>query len=202
MRPPPARFPLAVPALALLVALALAAGSCRPGREVPEIHGRVSPRSPVTLPEGAVLEVQVADVTRADAAPVVVAKRTYERLGAAPWRFSLRADSLAALDPAHEYAVQARVLVDGKPRLVSKRRTLVDPAKLADTLDVVVEPVPRTVGVRRGRGPGMESPRTPCYIARAHFHTPPRPRGRTGHGSAARGRRLTGRPACPPCPAR
>lgn len=146
MRFPTARFVL--PALAFV--LALAASSCRPGREVPEIHGRVSPRSPVTLPEGAVLEVQVADVTRADAAPVVVARRSYAKLGPAPWRFSLRADSLAALDPAHDYAVQARVLVDGKPRLVSKRRTLVDPAKLADTLEVVVEPVPRTVGARVG----------------------------------------------------
>lgn len=151
MRMPAARLLLAT------LALALAAASCRPGREIPQIHGRVAPRAPVTLPEGAVLEVQVADVTRADAAPVVVAKRTYDRLGAAPWRFSLRADSLAALDPAHEYAVQARVLVDGKPRLVSKRRTLVDPAKLADTLDVVVEPVPRTVGARTGAPSGASA---------------------------------------------
>lgn len=144
MRFPNARFLL--PALVL----ALAAGACRPGQKPPEIHGRVSPRPAVTLPEGAVLEVQVADVTRTDAAPVVVAKRAYAKLGPSPWRFSLRADSLEALDPAHEYAVQARVLVDGKPRLVSKRRTVVDPAKLADTLDVVVEPVPRTVGTRVG----------------------------------------------------
>lgn len=146
MRFPTARFLLH----ALVLALALAAGSCRQGPKAPEIHGRVSPRAPVTLPEGAVLEVQVADVTRTDAAPVIVAKRSYGKLGPAPWRFSLRADSLAALDPAHEYAVQARVLVDGRPRLVSKRRTLVDPAKLADTLEVVVEPVPRTVGARVG----------------------------------------------------
>lgn len=166
MRLPAAR-PL-LPALALV--LALAAASCRPGREVPEIHGRVAPRAPVTLPEGAVLEVQVADVTRADAAPVVVAKRTYEKLGAAPWRFSLRADSLAALDPAHEYAVQARVLVDGKPRLVSKRRTLVDPAKLADTLDVVVEPVPRTVGARTGAPSGA-----PAADAARAWNPPGRP---------------------------
>lgn len=152
MRFPTARF---LPA-ALVIALALTAGSCRQGQKAPEIHGRVSPRAPVTLPESAVLEVQVADVTRADAAPVIVAKRTYAKLGPAPWRFSLRADSLAALDPARDYAVQARVLVDGKPRLVSKRRTLVDPAKLADTLDVSVEPVPRTVGVRVGApAPGV-----------------------------------------------
>lgn len=140
MRTPPARL-----LLAGCVALALA--SCQ---SPPEITGRVTPRAPVRLPANAVLEVQVSDVSRADAAPVVVAKRAYARIGEAPWRFTLRADSLKALDRTRVYAVQARVVVDGKPALVSKRRTLVDPARLADTLDVVVEAVPRTIGAVPG----------------------------------------------------
>lgn len=148
--------PLLAPIL-LCAGIALVLASCRTTR-APEIHGRVVPRAPVTVPANAVLEVQVADVTRANAAPVVVARRLYMPLAAPPWPFSLRADSLAALDPSHTYAVQARVLVHGKPLLVSKRRTVVDPARLADTLDVVVEPVPRTVGARIGE-PAGETPR-------------------------------------------
>jgi len=185
--------------------LAFALASCR--TPPPEIHGRVTPRAPVTLPENAVLEVQVADVTRPNDAPVVVARRLYMHLGAPPWRFTLRADSMAALDPAHAYAVQARVLVRGKPLLVNKRRTLVDPARLADTLDVMVEAVPRTVGARIGApAPGapriwnppgrpatLPEPISPPItdLADGSYPTPER-------GALAQ----TERPECPPCPAR
>jgi len=147
----PSRHPLAHRlAAAAVLALALALASCK---APPEISGRVVPRGKVTLPANAVLEVQVADVSRQDQAPVVVARRTYTPLGAPPWPFTLRADSLRGLDSTRVYSLQARVLVDGKPRLVSKRRTVLNPARLADTLEVVVEPVPRTVGARVG-GPG------------------------------------------------
>ena len=145
MRPPLAR-------VLLSAGIALALASCQ---SPPEITGRVTPRAHVELPDNAVLEVQVADVSRTDAAPVVLAKRDYARLGTAPWTFTLRGDAVRGLDPTHVYAVQARVLVDGRPRLVNKRRTLVDPARLADTLQVVVEPVARTVGLRpEGTGTG------------------------------------------------
>jgi len=185
--------------------LALALVSCRP--TAPEILGRVTPRAPVDLPANAVLEVQVADVTRPNAAPLVVARRLYMPLGAPPWSFALRADGVAALDPAHAYAVQARVLVHGKPVLVSKRRTLVNPARLADTLDVVVEPVPRTVGARIG---------APAPVAPRIWNPPGRPATFAGPNSppitglaegstsipAREAPAQTERPECPPCPAR
>ncbi len=150
-----------IPSLRIL-ALAgsvLALASCQ---SPPGITGRVVPRGRVDLPPRAVLEVQVSDVSRTDAAPVVLARRDYSPLGAAPWSFTLESDRVRALDPTHVYAVQARVLVDGLPRLVSKRRTVVDPTRLADTLDVVVESVARTVGERLGPGaaprPGLWNP--------------------------------------------
>lgn len=135
--------PLALPCACVALALA----SCRTPLE---INGRVSPRATVTLPAGAVLEVQIADVTRPDQAPVVVLKRRYGPLGAAPWRFTLRPENPRAFDPMRAYAVQVRVVVNGKPHLVNKRRTYLHPERLADTLDIVVEPVPRTVGARIG----------------------------------------------------
>lgn len=175
MRPPLA--PILITA-----ALALAAGSCQ---SPPEITGRVTPRARVELPANAVLEVQVADVSRADAAPVVVARRTYSPLGSAPWSFTLRGDGVRELDPGHVYAIQARVVVDGRPRLVSKRRTIVDPGRLADTLEVVVEPVPRTLGARVGTvtGPLARLWNPPLRPATLPAPIPP-PNARTAGGSA------------------
>lgn len=195
MRPRLARF---LPCACLALALA----SCR--TPAPEIHGRVVPRTTVTLPAGAVLEVQVADVTRATEAPVVVARRLYMVQTAPPWPFTLRADSLAALDPTHDYAVQARVLSRGKPLLVSKRRTLVNPARLADSIEVVVDPVPRTVGVRTGapapriwNPPGrpatLPAPISPSFFALAGGPSP---------APACEAHAHPERPECPPCPAR
>ncbi len=124
--------------------VALAVASCQ---APPSVTGRVSPRARVELPHDAVLEVQVADVSRPDAAPVVIVRRDYTRLGSSPWPFTLSGSGVRALDPTHVYAVQARILVDGRPALVNKRRTVVDPTRLSDTLDVIVDPVARTVGV-------------------------------------------------------
>ena len=183
--------------------IALALSSCK---DQLEIHGRVTSRGTITLPANAVLEVKVVDVSRPDQAPIVVARRTYASLGTAPWPFTLSPDTLSVLDPDHGYAVQARVLVDGKAVLVNKRRTYVNPAKLADTLEIVVEPVPRTVGARLGAparsASGLWNPLVPpatlpapipapsASIAAAFDAVPP------DEFSS-----MTKRPECPPCPA-
>jgi uncharacterized lipoprotein YbaY len=198
----PSRHPSARK-LAAAAVLALALASCK---APPEIAGRVVPRGKVALPADAVLEIQVADVTRRDEAPLVLARRTYTPLGEAPWRFTLRADSLRGLDSTHVYSLQARVLVGGKPQLVSKRRTVLNPARLADTLEVVVEPVPRTVGARIG-GPGgrpaglwnppgrpvtLPAPNPPLVARLAADPAPDRACGTHSQ---------TESPACPPSPA-
>ena len=153
----PPRFRVSTTCVVACFALAMA--SCKTPLE---IHGRVTPRDAIALPATAVLEVKVVDVSRPDQAPILVARRTFSPLGTAPWPFTLSPDTMSVLDPDHGYAVQARVLVDGKPVLVNKRRTYVNPAKLADTLEIVVEPVPRTVGARIGsparNAPGLWNP--------------------------------------------
>jgi putative lipoprotein len=183
--------------------VALALGSCQ---SPPEIHGRVTPREAITLPATAVLEVKVVDVSRPDQAPIIVARRVYTPLGAAPWPFTMRPDTMSTLDPDHGYAVQARVLVDGKPVLVNKRRTYVNPARLADTLNIIVEPVPRTVGVRIGApvptAPGLWNP----LVRPVTFAAPiPPPFASLAAGSdpvpADEFFSMTKRPECPPSPA-
>lgn len=197
----PPRFRVSTTCVVACVALALA--SCK---SPPEIHGRVTPRETIALPATAVLEVKVVDVSRPDQAPIVVAKRTYSPLGPAPWPFTMRPDTMSVLDPDHGYAVQARVLVDGKPVLVNKRRTYVNPAKLADTLVIVVEPVPRTVGARIGApartAPGRWNP--PGRPVTLPAPIPP-PFANLAAGSdpvpADELFSMTKRPECPPCPA-
>jgi uncharacterized lipoprotein YbaY len=183
--------------------VALALGSCQ---SPPEIHGRVTPRETIALPATAVLEVKVVDVSRPDQAPIVVARRIYSPLGTAPWPFTLRPDTMSTLDPDHGYAVQARILVDGKPVMVNKRRTYVNPARLADTLTIVVEPVPRTVGARIGApartAPGLWNP----SVAPATLPAPiPPPSASLAAGSvpvpADELFSMTKRPECPPSPA-
>jgi len=210
MRP---RFPLAL--MLAAACLPFVADSCKSNSPPPQIAGRVVTTSRTALPPNAVLEVRVSDVTRTDEAPVVVAQRSISPLGAPPWAFTLRADSVASLDPTHVYSLTARVMVDGKPRLVSKRRTIVDPARLADTLEVSVEPVPRTVGARLGAPGG--APRDARSANRADLWNPPvRPATLPAPNPAlvasfaagpvadrARGPQSpTENPACPPSPAR
>lgn len=196
----PPRF--RVPTTCVVAFVALAMASCKTPLE---IHGRVTPRDAVALPATAVLEVKVVDVSRPDQAPILVARRIYSPLGTAPWPFTLSPDSMSALDPDRGYAVQARVLVDGKPVLVNKRRTYVNPAKLADTLEIVVEPVPRTVGARIGiparSAPGLwNPPERPVTFAAP---IPPTSASLAPGSEAVPADEfsLTKRPECPPFPA-
>lgn len=145
-----------VPRLLAVAALLATLGACRMPAGPVDVTGRVvvaRTRTAVPVPADAVLEVQVADVTRADQAPLVIVRRTFTPLGQPPWPFTFRADSLSGLDSTHVYALQARVTVNGRPLLVSKKRHRLDPAHLADTLEVIVEPTGRTVGARVGGPP-------------------------------------------------
>jgi len=196
MRPPLAR-------ILAFAGVVLALASCQ---SPPSVTGRVTPRAQVDLPPDAVLEVQVADVSRTDAAPVVVARRDYTSLGSAPWSFTLGGNGVRALDPTHVYAVQARVLVDGRPALVNKRRTLVNPTRLADTLTVIVEPVARTVGVlpeggARPRAGLWNPPGAPATLAAPML--PPLSRSADGPATAPADAMTlpTTRAECPACPA-
>ncbi len=132
------RFVLA----AVTLTIAIGSISCRAPLEV---TGTVSYRVRMKLPPTAVLEVQLADVSRSDVPAVILARRTYTSLAAPPYAFALRPD-VRLLDPHGTYAVQARILVDGKLVMVNTRRAKVDNAAPTKPVEVQVEPVPRTVG--------------------------------------------------------
>ena len=127
---------------ALALWLAFASLSCQ---QPLDLTGTVTYRGSMQLPPTSVLEVQLADVSRADAPAVILARRTYTSLAAPPYAFTLRPD-VRQLDPHGTYAVQARILVDGKLFMVNTRRAKVDNAAPTKPIEVLLVPVPRTVG--------------------------------------------------------
>jgi putative lipoprotein len=88
-----------------------------------------------------VVEVQLADVSRADAAAVVLGEQTIETRGKqVPFAFEIRYDA-ARIEANHTYAVQARIEVDGQLRFISDQRYPVITRGAPTKVDVVVRPV-------------------------------------------------------------
>lgn len=95
----------------------------------------------MALPPGALLTVQLADVSKADAAADVIAKETKLLTTQVRIPFSLSYDRKAIIE-SHTYVVQARIEVDGKLRFISTTSNLVITNGRPTTLDVRVSPVP------------------------------------------------------------
>jgi putative lipoprotein len=97
------------------------AGSDGAGAGVPAvITGTVTTADGGPLPANAVLELVVADVSRADAPAVTIARREIARPGPLPLRFELPYDA-AAVEARYTYSVRARVLVEGELRWTTTR---------------------------------------------------------------------------------
>jgi putative lipoprotein len=91
--------------LALVAAAAIAAAA-----EGAAITGTATYRERMLLPEGAVLEATLEEVSRADAPATVIGRARVESPGSPPLRFSIAYDP-AAIVPRHRYVVRARVTV-------------------------------------------------------------------------------------------
>jgi putative lipoprotein len=80
----------------------------------PAITGHVFYRERVALDPNAQVELELADVSRADAPAIPVANQNIKAAGRnVPIAFDLRYDP-AAIDRRHTYAVRARITFDGR----------------------------------------------------------------------------------------
>lgn len=79
------------------------------------ITGTAAYRERIALPPGAVLEVELRDIARADAPAPLLASTRVEPAGQVPIAFTLRVDP-ARIDPRARLAVSARLLVEGAVR--------------------------------------------------------------------------------------
>jgi putative lipoprotein len=70
------------------------------------------------IPPACTVEAKLVDVSKADAPAVTLAEQSLESKGGPPFGFTLTYDK-GKIDPAHSYAVQARISKDGKLLYVS-----------------------------------------------------------------------------------
>jgi putative lipoprotein len=83
------------------------------------VTGTVSYMQRIALPPTALIKVQLADVSRADAPADVLGEQVIQAAGKqVPFTFEIGYDP-ARIDARHTYAIQARIEVDGKLRFVS-----------------------------------------------------------------------------------
>jgi putative lipoprotein len=115
------------------------------GEEVAEmarIEGSVVYRERILLRPGAEVEVQLQDVSRADAMATVLATVLLTPQGAPPYEFAIEYDP-ATIDPRLSYALRATIS-DGD-RLLFTSTDYIDPFK-GNPVEILVRGVPRDPG--------------------------------------------------------
>lgn len=120
--------------LALLGALA-AGGISMAATDV--IRGSVTYRERMALPPGASLEVELIDVSKADAPAVVIASDVQPVVRQVPIPFTLVYDP-AAIDPKNSYALTARLSLDGATLFRSTATTPVLTQGAGDTPEILL----------------------------------------------------------------
>lgn len=98
----------------LLAVLAAAAAARSASAQPHAVTGMAAYRERIALPPGSVLEVALIDISRADAPAERIAEARIEVQGQVPIPFSLPYDP-ARIRPQARIAVEARLLVDGRP---------------------------------------------------------------------------------------
>lgn len=92
------------------------------------VKGEVVYRERIALPPNALVTVQLADVSLADAPAAVVAEQKITPTGQVPIPFELKFDS-AAIQARNSYALQAQITVDDKLMFINDEHHSVDPLK-------------------------------------------------------------------------
>lgn len=106
------------------------------------VTGTVTYLPRIALPPNALIEVSLADVSRADAPARILSTQTIEAGGRqVPFAFELPYDP-AQIDSRYSYAVQARITVDGQLRFINTTRTsVITNGSPTQGVEIVVNPV-------------------------------------------------------------
>jgi putative lipoprotein len=108
----------------LVIGMLIAPGAPKAAEHV--LHGEVLYRERIALPPNAMLSVQLADVSRADAPATILGEQKIEPAGQVPIKFEIRFDP-SAIQTNMTYALQARITVDDKLWFITDTRHQVDP---------------------------------------------------------------------------
>lgn len=90
------------------------------------LTGEVMYRERIALPPNAVLSVQLADVSLADAPAAIIGERKVAAIGQVPIKFEISFDP-QVIRPNMTYALQARITVDDRLLFTTDTRNQVDP---------------------------------------------------------------------------
>lgn len=140
-------------ALVTLVACGDDTGTVQPGGggAMGRIEGTVFYRERMLLPPGVELEVQLQDISRADAMATVLATVTRQPDGSPPYAFAIEYDP-ASIDPRKRYALRATISRDDQ--LLFTSTEYIDPFQ-GNPVEVMVqrvaEPVQRDSASLEGR---------------------------------------------------
>ncbi|MER9643158.1 YbaY family lipoprotein [Mesorhizobium sp. M0239] len=99
------------------------------------VRGEVIYRERIALPPSAVLSVQLADVSLADAPATIIGEQKVQPAGQVPISFEIKFDP-SVIRSRMTYALQARITVDDKLLFISDMRHQVDP--LADVPQTIM----------------------------------------------------------------
>lgn len=130
----------------LFIPLALAlflAGCSAPDMPpaTPAITGSLTYRQQIALPRTAAIEVQLLDVTRADAPAEVLHTVTLSPQPRPPFYFTIRYDP-RQIDRTRAYALKATITVEGELRFLSTNNTRVLTQGHPSHRDLVLEMAP------------------------------------------------------------
>lgn len=117
--------------------------------EMSRIEGRVYYRERMMLRPGSVVEVQLQDISRADAPASILASVMMTPTGGPPYDFAIDYDP-ASLDSRMRYALRATISMDD--RLLFTSNEYIDPFS-GNPVEVLVQRVPEPV---RRDGPALE----------------------------------------------
>jgi putative lipoprotein len=90
------------------------------------VKGEIVYRERIALPPNALVTVQLADVSLADAPAAIVAEQKITPKGPVPIPFELNFDS-SAVRKQNSYALQARITVDNKLMFINDEHHAIDP---------------------------------------------------------------------------
>ncbi|TGQ95675.1 META domain-containing protein [Mesorhizobium sp. M8A.F.Ca.ET.208.01.1.1] len=90
------------------------------------VRGEVIYRERIALPPSAVLSVELADVSLAEAPAKIIGQQKIKPAGQVPISFEIKFDS-SVIRPQMTYALQARITVDGRLMFISDVRHQFDP---------------------------------------------------------------------------
>lgn len=134
-----------------LILAALLLGACQPEppdqeeiiEHMPSVSGHIAFEAQQGLPPGAVLEVQLQDISRADAPALIVAESLIFRPERSPVAFDLQFDP-DTIEPGHSYAVTARIQAQGRLLFVTERQFPVLTRGAPGQIDIsMIQVVPR-----------------------------------------------------------